>query len=79
MDKGFYSKKNVDELIASKSTLLVSVPLNKWVQHAIENSMERLSTFIHSHTIGSRATVAATCITHAFGGDTLILYELNLI
>ena len=38
MDKGFYSKKNVDELVASKSKFLVSVPLNnKWVQHAIDD------------------------------------------
>ena len=38
MDKGFYSKKNVDELLASRSKFLVSVPLNnKWVQHAIDD------------------------------------------
>jgi hypothetical protein len=38
MDKGFYSKKNVDELVASRSKFLVSVPLNnKWVQHAIDD------------------------------------------
>jgi len=38
MDKGFYSKKNVDELFASRSKFLVSVPLNnKWVQHAIDD------------------------------------------
>jgi hypothetical protein len=38
MDKGFYSKKNIDELLASRSKFLVSVPLNnKWVQHAIDD------------------------------------------
>lgn len=38
MDKGFYSKKNVDELVSSKSKFLVSVPLNnKWVQRAIDD------------------------------------------
>ena len=37
MDKGFYSKKNVDELLASRDKFLLSVPLNnKWVQHAID-------------------------------------------
>lgn len=37
MDKGFYSKKNVDELLASGDKFLLSVPLNnKWVQHAID-------------------------------------------
>ena len=28
MDKGFYSKKNVDELLASKDKCILSVPLN---------------------------------------------------
>ena len=38
MDKGFYSKKNVDALLSSRSKFLVSVPLhNKWVQHAIDD------------------------------------------
>ena len=38
MDKGFYSKKNVDELLLSKDKFLLSVPLNnKWVQRAIDD------------------------------------------
>ena len=38
MDKGFYSKKNVDELLAARDRFLLSVPLNnKWVQHAIDD------------------------------------------
>lgn len=38
MDKGFYSKKNVDELVASRSGFTLAVPLNnKWVQHAIDD------------------------------------------
>ena len=38
MDKGFYSKKNVDELLASRDKFILSVPLNnKWVQHAIDD------------------------------------------
>jgi transposase len=45
MDKGFYSKKNVDKLLASKSKFTVSVPLNnKWVQHSIDE----IYTVIHS-------------------------------
>lgn len=37
MDKGFYSKKNVDELLASRDKFLLSVPLNnKWVQYVID-------------------------------------------
>ena len=41
MDKGFYSKKNVDELLTSKDNFMLSVPLNnKWVQHAIDDIYE---------------------------------------
>jgi len=41
MDKGFYSKKNVDELLASRDKFILSVPLNnKWVQHAIDDIYE---------------------------------------
>ncbi len=37
MDKGFYSKKNVDELLASRDKFTLSVPVNnKWVQHVID-------------------------------------------
>lgn len=38
MDKGLYSKKNVDELLASRDKFTLSVPLNnKWVQQAIDD------------------------------------------
>lgn len=44
MDKGFYSKKNIDKLLASKAKFTISVPLNnKWVQHAIDD----IHTVIH--------------------------------
>ena len=37
MDKGFYSKKNVDKLLISKAKFTLSVPMNnKWVQHAVD-------------------------------------------
>lgn len=37
MDKGFYSKKNVDDLFAAKNKFLLSIPLgNKWLQNAID-------------------------------------------
>jgi transposase len=37
MDKGFYSKKNIDDLVKHRQKFTVSVPLhNKWVQHAID-------------------------------------------
>ena len=41
MDKGFYSKKNVNELLAARDKFILSVPLNnKWVQHAIDDIYE---------------------------------------
>jgi transposase len=44
MDKGFYSKKNVDKLLACKAKFTVAVPLNnKWVQRAIDD----IHTVIH--------------------------------
>lgn len=43
MDKGFYSKKNVDELFESRDKFLVSVPINnKWVQHVIDDIYETI-------------------------------------
>jgi len=43
MDKGFYSKKNVDELLAAKDRFILSIPLNnKWVQHAIDDIYETI-------------------------------------
>ena len=38
MDKGFYSKQNIDELVASSSKFLLAVPLNnKWLHKAIDD------------------------------------------
>lgn len=38
MDKGFYSKKNVDTLVVMRQKFTVSVPINnKWVQLAIDD------------------------------------------
>ena len=38
MDKGFYSKKNIDNLVAMRQKFTVSVPMsNKWVQQAIDD------------------------------------------
>ena len=41
MDKGFYSKKNVDELFDAKDKFIISIPLNnKWLQEAIDDIYE---------------------------------------
>jgi hypothetical protein len=38
MDKGFYSKSNVDNLFATKSKFIISVPMNnKWLQNVIDD------------------------------------------
>jgi len=43
MDKGFYSKKNVDDLFRRGDRFTLSVPLNnKWVQHAIDDIHETI-------------------------------------
>ena len=43
MDKGFYSKKNVDNLLASKDKFILSVPLkNKWIQDTIDEIYESI-------------------------------------
>lgn len=45
MDKGFYSKKNVEKLLALRAKFTLAVPLNnKWVQNAIDE----IYTVIHS-------------------------------
>jgi len=41
MDRGFYSKKNIDALVAGRHKFTVSVPLsNQWVQNAIDDIYE---------------------------------------
>jgi len=43
LDKGFYSKKNVDELVTSGHKFLIAVPLsNKWVKKAIDDVYETI-------------------------------------
>ena len=43
MDKGFYSKQNIDELVANNSKFLVAVPLsNKWLHKAIDDVYETI-------------------------------------
>lgn len=43
LDKGFYSKKNVDELVARKDHFTLSVPLNNlWVQRAIDDIIDTI-------------------------------------
>lgn len=43
MDRGFYSKKNIDTLVAARHKFTVSVPLsNKWAQKTIDDIYEEI-------------------------------------
>jgi len=46
MDKGFYSRKNIDDLVAHRAHFTISVPLNnRWVQLAIDGVRQRFVLF----------------------------------
>jgi hypothetical protein len=43
INKGFYSKKNIDELVQHRDRFTIGIPLNnKWLQHAIDNIRETI-------------------------------------
>ncbi|RJX26963.1 MAG: IS1634 family transposase [Dethiobacter sp.] len=42
MDKGFYSQKNVDELLAAREKFTIAVPTRKWVQQIIDETRETI-------------------------------------
>jgi hypothetical protein len=45
MDKGFYSKKNVDALVANHNKFLLAVPMNNtWLQKAIDDVYESIQS-----------------------------------
>jgi transposase len=52
LDKGFYSKKNVDELLERKDHFTLSVPLhNLWIQHAIDEIYDTIQRPEHYRMI----------------------------
>jgi transposase len=52
MDKGFYSKKNIDSLVEHGQKFTISVPLhNKWVQEAIDDIYETIQKPEHYRRI----------------------------
>lgn len=56
MDKGFYSKKNIDALVAARHKFTVSVPLsNLWVQKAIDDIYEEVHEPTGYHHIEDEA------------------------
>jgi len=43
LDKGFYSKKNVDALVLHRNKFILAVPMNnKWLQHAVDDVYEQI-------------------------------------
>ena len=77
MDKGFYSKQNLDELAASGDKFLLAVPLNnKWLHKAIDDVYDTIHSpegyhklddeILYLHTpgfiLGASRDIAVTCI-----------------
>ena len=63
MDKGFYSKSNVDHLIATKSKFILSVPLNnKWLQQAIDDIYDYVDDVNYYHMIDQEVLFVNTRI-----------------
>ena len=43
MDKGFYSKKNIDELLAARNKFTIAIPMNnKWIQRAVDDIHDKI-------------------------------------
>lgn len=56
MDKGFYSKKNVDALTEARHKFTISVPIgNQWVQEAIDEIYETVESPEHYRPIDDEA------------------------
>ena len=64
MDKGFYSKKNVDDLVGYRDHFTISVPINnRWLQRkGIAGSMTKSCMCTHASTRGEKHGDGATCI-----------------
>ena len=74
LDRGFYSKNNVDELLERRDHFTISVPLhNRWVREAIDEIFDTVqgpegsrmvddeALYVHSRIPGASSAVAATC------------------
>jgi hypothetical protein len=63
LDKGFYSKKNVDEMVASSHKFLIAVPLsNKWLQKAVDDVYEAIHGPAGYHKLDDEIIYAHTRI-----------------
>jgi transposase len=61
MDKGFYSKKNIDDLLADDNKFVIAVPFsNSFAKSQVENSREEIDDFSNNIVIGSDSLRAVT-------------------
>lgn len=69
MDKGFYSKKNIDDLVLQGQKFTISVPLhNKWVQQVIDSVYQDIQSPAHYRTIADETLYVHSCL-HPWGED----------
>lgn len=83
LDKGFYSKKNIDEMLARRDHFTVSVPLNNlWVQKCIDTIYETVQDPEHYRMIDDEALYVHTelyywgedrrrCYLHLYYNDVI--------
>jgi len=83
LDKGFYSKKNIDEMLARRDHFTVSVPLNNlWVQKCIDAIYDTVQDPEHYRMIDDEALYVHTelhhwgeerrrCYLHLYYNDTI--------
>lgn len=63
MDKGFYSKSNIDNLVAHRHKFTVAVPIsNKWVQHAIDDIYEDIQSPHRYQKIDNETLYVDSCL-----------------
>jgi transposase len=69
LDKGFYSKKNVDELLERKDHFTLSVPLNNlWIQKAIDEIYDTIQGPEHYRMIDDEVLYVHSML-HPWGED----------
>jgi len=74
MDKGFYSKKNIDRLVEKRHKFTISVPLsNKWVQNAIDDIYQNIHG-PHGYQRIEQETLYVNSRLHSWGPENRRCY-----
>jgi len=74
MDKGFYSKKNIDHLVDKRHKFTISVPLsNKWVQNAIDDIYQEIHG-PHGYQRIDQETLYVNSRLHSWGPENRRCY-----